>query len=114
MAHPSVFPPIDGSLAPFPGFIDFHAEHNGDLPWVIHPSQDSTSTREISYTELSAATHRIAHALRPGRQGPEGEVVGLLLHTDTVLYVALLAGMLRAGLVVRIFDAWSRRIRTIS
>ena len=104
MAHSSVFPPVDGSLAPFPGFIDFHAEHNGDRPWVIVPSQDGTSTKEIWFAELSAATHRIAHALRPGRQGPEGEVVVLLIHTDTVLYVALLAGMLRAGLVVRILQ----------
>lgn len=96
-----VQPPLDGSITVFPGFLDFQAQHNSDLPWVIYPSQKSTTgTEAISFAELSAATHRIAHILRPGRRGPEREVVAVLIHTDSLLYIALLNGMMRAGLVV--------------
>ena len=43
---------------------------------------------------------------RPGRRGSEREVVILLIHTDTILYVSLLAGLIRAGIVVRGVDLW--------
>lgn len=94
-------PPVDGSISLFPGFVDFHAKHNPERPWVLFPSfEDPSKATAITYTELANATHRIAHRARPGREGPEGLVVGLLINCDSILYVALMHGLLRAGIVV--------------
>ena len=56
------------------------------------------------------ASHRVAHILRPNRDGPDGEVIALLLNTDTILYNTVVLGLLRAGFVVCELDnAFSRR-----
>lgn len=84
-----------------PGMVDWQAKHNPDRLCAIWPSPNSPSgTNGVTFAEFSEATHRVAHALRPNRQGKEGEVVGLLIHTDSILYMAVVAGMIRAGLVV--------------
>ncbi len=105
-------PPLDGSLTVFPGFVDFQARHNPGRPWVIYPSQESpTGSKDISYLEFSNATHRIAHDLRPGRNGPEQEVVAVVVHTDTLLYVVLLVSMIRAGMVVSMLSGSHHLVR---
>lgn len=95
-------PPLDGSIPVLPGFLDFHAEHNPDLPWVVFPSrQDPSSIDSISFGQFSGATHRIAQTFRPGRQASQdGVVVGVIIHCDSVLYLATLVGLIRAGFVV--------------
>ena len=97
------FPPLDGSIPPLPGFADFHAEHNPDLPWALFQSkQDPSKVDRITYLEFARATHRLAHAVRPDRkEGQDGDVVGVVIHCDSVLYLATLVGLVRAGLVVR-------------
>ncbi|KAH8102700.1 hypothetical protein BXZ70DRAFT_929500 [Cristinia sonorae] len=97
---PKHLPPLDGSLEVFPGIVDFHAEFNPSLPWAKFVSATKPGVSEsISFLEYAQATHRIAHAIRPGRTGPEREVVAVLVHCDSILYLALLAGMIRAGFV---------------
>lgn len=95
-------PPLDGSRTVLPGLVDFNAENNPDSLFAAWPSSDAGTTG-ISFSELADATHRIAHLLRPGRQGQEGEVVAIVIHTDTILHCALFAGCVRAGLVVSLF-----------
>ncbi|KAF8878948.1 putative aminoadipate reductase [Infundibulicybe gibba] len=98
-AKDPVFPPLDGSVT-IPEVIDFNATHNADSPIFAYSKDDSPSeTTEISYLEFSRACHRVAHVLRPGRSGDEGEVVALVALTDTVQYQALTIGMTKAGLV---------------
>lgn len=98
----NVSPSLDGQLTVLPGFIDFHAEKNPDVAFATWNSSDSsTSTKALSFAEFSKATHRIAHMIRPGRRGQDGEVVAIVIHTDTVLYCAIIAGCVRAGFVVR-------------
>jgi acyl-CoA synthetase (AMP-forming)/AMP-acid ligase II len=97
-----VFPPTDGSLTFSPGLVDFHAEHNPDRPWTVFPSRaDPSQLESITFAELAKATHRIAHRIRPQRQGPEASVIALLINCDAPLYAATMHGMSRAGLVVR-------------
>lgn len=103
MVYPKHFPPVDGSINAIPGFVDFHAEHNLSLPWVKFPACTPSDVQSITFQEFCRATHRVAQALRPNRSGSEGQVVAVLIHCDSILYLALLAGMLRAGLVVRSF-----------
>ena len=94
-------PPLDGSISVIPGFIDWQAKHNPHKKCAIFPSSTSpTGVDFITFDEFCKATHRVAHAVRPGRAGEEGEVVAVVIHTDALLYIALLAGMIRAGLVV--------------
>ena len=96
------YPPLDGSLPAIPGFVDFNEKHNANRPWAIFPSRTSpSSTETLSFADFAQATHTIAHAYRPGRQGPEGQVIGVLLNCDTIQYLPIIAGLVRAGLVVR-------------
>ncbi|KAJ3537775.1 hypothetical protein NM688_g6625 [Phlebia brevispora] len=98
---PSV-PPLDGSLAVLPGFVDFHTEHNAERPWAKFSSPTGGEVAAVSFDEFGWATHRVAHLLRPNREGPDGQVVGVLIHCDVLLYVAIIVGIVRAGLVVSI------------
>lgn len=99
MAIEKKYPPLDGSLDVLPGFVDFQATHNPNLPWAKFPSiHDPTQATAISYAEMAKATHRVAHVVRPDRAGKEGEIVGILVNCDTVSYLALMIGMVRAGL----------------
>jgi len=50
-----------------------------------------------SFLEFGRACHRVAQAVRPNRAGPEGKIVALIANTDTILYQALIAGMVRVG-----------------
>ncbi|KAI0698168.1 hypothetical protein BC835DRAFT_1413297 [Cytidiella melzeri] len=100
MTSDANFPPLDGSLTAIIGMLDWQAEHNPSVPCVIWPSTDSpTGTKSITNAEYAEATHRIARILRAGGQIGDGDVVSILIHTDTLLYCALMAGCIRAGLV---------------
>lgn len=84
-------------------FVDFQAQHNPHRPFAVFPKLLSNNELlSVSYLDVSNATHRIAHRFNPGRANAEGCVVALLLHTDTILYVTLILGLLRAGYIVSI------------
>ncbi|KAG2362415.1 putative aminoadipate reductase [Suillus spraguei] len=91
-------PPLDGSLL-FPDIIDFHMHRNASLPIYIFPDTQTGASTSISYREFGRATHRVAHAFRPSRTGLEGEVIAIVVHTDTLLYTTLIAGLMIAGIV---------------
>jgi acyl-coenzyme A synthetase/AMP-(fatty) acid ligase len=96
-----LLPPLDGSITVLPGLIDFHAQQNPDQLCAIWPSTSSPGgTTGVTFSEFSDASHRLAHILRPNREGKDGEIVGVIIQTDVLLYMAVLAGMLRAGFVV--------------
>lgn len=95
------FAPLDGSLL-FADLVDFHIANNGSHPIYVYASdRDASSgvTTDITFLEFGRAAHRVAHALRPARHGGEGQVVMLIATIDTLLYHALVAGMLVSGLV---------------
>ena len=95
------FPPLDHSLL-LPDLINFHMERNPFFPTFVYTNESVPDTlTEISFLEFGRAAHRIAHALRPSRQGPDGEVVMVIAHTDTILHQAAVAGLSIAGWVVR-------------
>lgn len=98
MSSIPVYPPMDGSLT-LRGLVDFNAQNNPTLPLFIY-SETVGSVTEISFLEFARASHRVGHLIRPGRTGPEGEVVALIANTDSLLYEALFSGMMRAGIVV--------------
>ena len=98
MSDTPVFPPLDGSIPALPGLLDFQVEHGPDRPWALFPANSQVTS--ISYREFANATHRVSHLFCPDKKRANGEVVALIIHCDTVLYLALIVGLVRAGFVV--------------
>lgn len=95
------FPPLDHSLL-FPDLINFHMEKNPSVPIFVFMNESVPGNlTEISFSEFGRAAHRVAHALRPSRQGSDGEIVMIIANTDTILYHTVVAGLSIAGWVVR-------------
>lgn len=95
-----VYPPLDGSVQP--AFLaDFNLEHNPRRTLYAY-SDGQQSPTKISFLEFGHAVHRASHLLRPGCGGSDGAVVAVIANTDIMLYQAVVAGLMRAGLVVRI------------
>ncbi|KAL1710425.1 hypothetical protein EV121DRAFT_192955 [Schizophyllum commune] len=89
--------PLDGSLS-ISAAVDFHLEHNPDATCFSCAEPDGT-VHEITYRDFGRAVHRVAHALRPGKEGVDGAVVAIIALSDTVVYHAVTTGLIRAGLV---------------
>ena len=81
--------------------IAFNMEYNATQPFYTFVDFDASGrTKTITHLEFGRAAHRVAHLLRPNRHGVDGKVVALLLQADTVLYHAIVAGLIVAGYVV--------------
>ncbi|KAG8783074.1 hypothetical protein FRC12_020140 [Ceratobasidium sp. 428] len=91
-------PPTDGSV-PLGSVVDFHLQHNPKRTWAILAGIDDSPPAPVTYEQLGFAVHRAAHILNPGALLPRGTQIGILISTDTVVYLALLFGAMRAGLV---------------
>ncbi|KAF7340994.1 Acetyl-CoA synthetase-like protein [Mycena sanguinolenta] len=89
-------PPLDCSLN-LAEIIDFHLAHESRSAMYAFADEDGHIT-EVSHFEVARAAHRVAHLLRPGRRGPEGEVVAIVALTDVLIYDTVVAGCLVAGL----------------
>lgn len=96
---PNVIPPADGSVT-LPEVIDFHTKHNPDYPIFIFKEDGKSEITKITYLEYGRACDRVAHRFRPGRAGPDGELVAVVALSDTVLYHAVSVGLTRAGMIV--------------
>ncbi|KAF9228211.1 acetyl-CoA synthetase-like protein [Gyrodon lividus] len=91
-------PPLDGSLF-LTDMVEFNAKHNTTRPFYTFYDERTSDIRSISHLEFYRASQRIAHAVRPSRQGPDNEVVAMIAYSDTILYQALTMGLIYAGLV---------------
>lgn len=89
---------MDGSVF-LPFLSDFNMEHNASLPAFIYSNAPGSLT-EISFLEFGRAVHRTGHIVRAGHQRADHEVVAIIANLDTLLYQTLIAGLMRAGLVV--------------
>ncbi|KDR77645.1 hypothetical protein GALMADRAFT_1326492 [Galerina marginata CBS 339.88] len=98
MAHRGTVPPADGSVT-LPEVIDFHTEHNPNFPIFVFNEDGKAEITKINYFEYGRACDRVAHRMRPGRTGAEGELVAVVALSDTLLYHAVSVGLTRAGMV---------------
>ncbi|KAF7340995.1 Acetyl-CoA synthetase-like protein [Mycena sanguinolenta] len=89
-------PPLDCSLN-LAEIIDFHLAHESRSAMYAFADEDGHIT-EVSHFEVARAAHRVAHLLRPGRRGPEGEVVAIVALADVLVYDTVVAGCLIAGM----------------
>jgi acyl-CoA synthetase (AMP-forming)/AMP-acid ligase II len=96
-----VAPPTDGTVT-LPETVDFHRKHNPTVPVYVFIEDEASNTTNVAHLEFGRACDRVAHYLRPGRHGPDREVVAVLALSDSLLYQAIVIGIMRAGLIVRV------------
>jgi acyl-CoA synthetase (AMP-forming)/AMP-acid ligase II len=99
MGSDLILPHTDGSVA-LELAVDFHLKHNPTHVFAILYDVESHAQTTVTYEQLNHAVHRTAHILNPGATLPQGTNLGILISTDTILYVTLVLGAMRAGLVV--------------
>lgn len=96
-------PPSDGSV-PLGLLVDYHLQHNPerDFSVLVDASEGGDELPvPVTYRHLALAVHRVAHRVNPTATLPQGTKVAILTSTDTIVNIALVLGILRAGLVVR-------------
>ncbi|TFK46448.1 acetyl-CoA synthetase-like protein [Heliocybe sulcata] len=92
-------PPLDGSVRVWPGFADFHYAANPRGTCAQFFREDTGGIVRVTFEEFARASHRVAHALRADKCLKSGDVVALIALCDTLMYMALMVGMTRAGLI---------------
>ncbi|KAG6909219.1 putative NRPS-like protein biosynthetic cluster [Tephrocybe rancida] len=94
----TVLPTIENLF--IPDAIDFNIKNNPEHPFfTFADSEAPNGIQVVTHLEFGRAAHRIAHALRPNRAGPDGQVVAIIVLSDTILYQAIVVGCIIAGLV---------------
>ncbi|KAF8069213.1 hypothetical protein FPV67DRAFT_1491459 [Lyophyllum atratum] len=74
--------------------------NNAEQPFFTYAdSKEPNGVSVMTHLEFRRAAQRVAHALRPKRGGADGEVVTFVALADAVLYQAITAGLIVAGLV---------------
>ncbi|KJA21797.1 hypothetical protein HYPSUDRAFT_41656 [Hypholoma sublateritium FD-334 SS-4] len=95
-----VYPPLDYSVT-LADAVDFHIKHNPSAPIYTFAEEGKSGITDISFLEFGRATHRVAHYIRPARDGPDRETIAFVALTDSLLYQAVTLGIVRAGHIVR-------------
>ncbi|KAF9060301.1 acetyl-CoA synthetase-like protein [Rhodocollybia butyracea] len=92
-----IFPPLT-QLITFPELLQFHYTHNAEETIYVYAEDGKDKPTHIKYLEFVRASQRAAHLIRPGRLGPAREVVGVVALSDTLVYSAVVAGLIEAGI----------------
>ncbi|KAJ7466248.1 putative aminoadipate reductase [Mycena galericulata] len=82
-----------------PDVVDLNCRTNPSGPFYIYAKPNSSDIVTITHLEFSRASHRAANILRPNGEGPAGQAVALIALSDTVLYHAVLVGLITANLI---------------
>ncbi|KAJ6472500.1 putative aminoadipate reductase [Mycena sanguinolenta] len=96
---PAYFPSDEKPML-VPDVIAYNIEHHPNDPcFLFAPTDTSAPNVTVSQLEFGRATHRVAHYVRPNREGPNGEVVAVIALSDTMLYMAIVAGLMTANCI---------------
>ncbi|KIK57239.1 hypothetical protein GYMLUDRAFT_247199 [Collybiopsis luxurians FD-317 M1] len=76
--------------------LDFNLEHNPNHTVFVFPN-DAGGLTKISMLEYVRACHRAGNYVRASTQ--PGDVIGVIANVDTIVYSALIVGMIKAGFV---------------
>ncbi|KAG8215136.1 hypothetical protein J3R82DRAFT_8606 [Butyriboletus roseoflavus] len=68
-------------------------------PFYTFNDERVNDLRHVSHLEFYHVCQRIAHAVRPNRQGPDNAIVAIIANSDTILYQSLTLGVIYAGLI---------------
>ncbi|KAF4610030.1 hypothetical protein D9613_010647 [Agrocybe pediades] len=89
-------PPADCSVT-IPESLDYHTRLHPYEPIFIFSEDGKPEPTNVSYLEFGRAVDRVAHYLRPGREGEGGKVIAFVALSDVLLYQAITLGIVRAG-----------------
>ncbi|KAJ7446336.1 putative aminoadipate reductase, partial [Mycena latifolia] len=94
-------PHVDPAFSTFiPDAVFLQSQTNPTHPLFVYAKPDpSEEIVSITSLEFARATHRAAQVLRPNREGQDGQVVAIIALADTLLYQALIVGLMTANLV---------------
>ncbi|KAF8151165.1 hypothetical protein K438DRAFT_1988314 [Mycena galopus ATCC 62051] len=92
---------MSSALSPetIPNLVVRNLENIPSDPFYIYAKLESSEIVTITQLEFGRATHRAAHVLRPNREGQDGKVVAILAESDTMLYYAILVGLMTANFI---------------
>ncbi|KAF9067908.1 hypothetical protein BDP27DRAFT_1327979 [Rhodocollybia butyracea] len=93
MIHPSL-----SQFITIPQLFRFHYKNNPEETIYFYAEDEKDEPTKIKYLEFVRASHRAAHLLFPRHSG-SAEVVGVVALCDTVVYSAVIAGIMEAGMV---------------
>ncbi|KAJ7782239.1 putative aminoadipate reductase [Mycena maculata] len=79
--------------------VTLNIERNLSDPFYVFARPESGDIATVTHLEFGRASHRAASLLRPNREGPDGQVVAIIALSDTVLYHAILVGLMVADLI---------------
>jgi hypothetical protein len=86
-----------------PDIVARNSATTPEAPFYVFARPDPvTELVTITHLEFARATHRVARALRPNPESPcpDGKVVAIIVLADTVLFHALVTGLITANLIV--------------
>ncbi|KAE9392378.1 acetyl-CoA synthetase-like protein [Gymnopus androsaceus JB14] len=91
-----LLPDLDSPLSP-PEILRFNLERNPTFPTYVYPEHGTGNLTEISMLEFVRSCYRVGNAVY-GDSKP-GDVVAIIANLDTIVYMALIAGLMNLGLV---------------
>ena len=103
-------PPLDGTIT-IPETVEFHWQHNLDLPaYVFHEEgKIPNDITEITYLEFGRACHRVANLMNCKFPSVTGRpVVAFMALTDSLLYQAISLGLMKSGFIVRVLHGFQQ------
>ncbi|KAF5378911.1 hypothetical protein D9757_008700 [Collybiopsis confluens] len=108
LLKPGVYPVLGESQLNLPDLLDFHLEHNPSYPLYIYADPEGSgsgssksvrTTTEIKALEYVRAVHRVANFIWKDGNSKPGDVIGLVVNIDSLLYSVLIVGIIKAGMV---------------
>ncbi|KAJ6473899.1 putative aminoadipate reductase, partial [Mycena sanguinolenta] len=82
-----------------PQTVAYNCETNPSGPFYVYAERGSGKLVTITQLEFACATYRTANIVRPEGAHSDGEVVAVIALSDTVLYHAVLVGLMTAKLI---------------
>lgn len=85
-----------------PQLLEIRYKSSPDQPIYVYAEDSDNRLTEIHYLEFIRACHRAAYLIRPPQSGSDREVVAIIALVDVIVYMAVVAGLMKAGLTVSI------------
>ncbi|KAJ6575613.1 putative aminoadipate reductase [Mycena vulgaris] len=82
-----------------PDVVALNSETRPSEPFYVYAKPDTGDIATITQLEFGRASHRAASILRPNGDGPAGQVVAIIALSDTVLFHAIVVGLMTANFV---------------
>lgn len=95
-------PEVDWSIT-LPETLEFHEQHNADVPLYMLARHELEGPSHISYGQFARACRGVPRLLGLSKEEMAARpVIAILANTDTLIYHTILLGLMLAGAIVRV------------